>query len=299
MNGLRAANPTTVPDYLSSISVRVKTPIGSSGSGIAFTRKDAYGKDVTYVWTAGHVCLHRETIPFVYIGPKIPMSKIRSVVPTEITYYTNLTVSQDVVINGKFAYTTNLSATLIKCSPDDEGNDLAVLRVNGKFFNNNKVEFDLSGRIPKLGEPLYAFAFPYGEPMFTTGMFSYVGRVYDDYVYDQSSLIVYPGSSGGGVFNENQKCVGLVMRMRGAGLNYIAPIRRMQEWAKEEGIEWALNSSKPMPSAEELKKIPLLDKETDECEDEVILPNPFKPFMKDFKLKPPALKPDEDKKLAK
>jgi len=227
------------------------------------------------------------------------MSKIRSVVPTEITYYTNLTVSQDVVINGKFAYTTNLSATLIKCSPDDEGNDLAVLRVNGKFFNNNKVEFDLSGRIPKLGEPLYAFAFPYGEPMFTTGMFSYVGRVYDDYVYDQSSLIVYPGSSGGGVFNENQKCVGLVMRMRGAGLNYIAPIRRMQEWAKEEGIEWALNSSKPMPSAEELKKIPLLDKETDECEDEVILPNPFKPFMKDFKLKPPALKPDEDKKLAK
>lgn len=257
---LFAANPTSAPspDFLSSISVTVSTP-GGTGSGVAFTRKDANGEDITFVWTAGHVVQHRESVPFLFVGP--PGSSNAPILKSKMIYYTNVTVMQDVTINGEYAYTTNLSATVIKSSPNETGNDLAILRVNGKFFNQNTVAFDLSGRIPKLGESLYGVSSPYGEyGMFNVGVLSFVGRNIDGTLYDQTTLIIYPGSSGSGVFNTNGKCTGLVLIMRAPSLGYMAPVRRMQKWAKDEGVEWALDPKIPMPSEDELKSLSRVDK---------------------------------------
>lgn len=259
VNGLCAANSTNVPspDFLSSISVTVRTPSGGSGSGVAFTRKDANGEDVTFVWTAGHVVQHRESVPIMFFGNETNIPQVRS----RTIYYTNVTVIQDVIINGEYAYTTNLSATVIKCSPNINGNDLAILRVNGKFFNQNTVAFDLSGRIPKLGESLYGVSSPYGEwGMFNIGMFSFVGRNIDGTLFDQTTLIIYPGSSGSAVFSAEGKCMGLVLMMRAPNLGYIVPVRRMQKWAKDEGVEWALDPKIPMPTADVLKSLSRMDK---------------------------------------
>lgn len=254
LNRLHAADTKNTPEYLASFSVTIDTPL-SVGSGIAFTRKDTKGNDVTFIWTAGHIVHHaQETDPIlVIIVPEMTNNMT-------YTNFTDLTLSQDVSINGKFAYKTNIHATPIKLSPNENGDDLAVLRVNGKFFNANSVTFDLSDRIPKLGEPLYGISSPYGEDRcYSDGAFSGIGRVLEDVTFDQTSLIVFPGSSGGGAFATNGLCMGLNDVQRTANISYIVPVRRMHEWAKREGIEWAINPLVPMPSDEALKALPLLD----------------------------------------
>jgi len=250
---LHAASES-IPERLASISVTVDTP-SSIGSGVAFTRKDATGKDITFIWTVGHViCYHIE-----------PDSILTLVVPSNTNgfylYYTNLIVYQNISVNGQFVYQTNAPVKIIKSSPNEIGQDLAVLQVEGKFFNKNSVVFDLSGNIPKLGEPLYGVSSPYGEDRsFSTGVCSGVGRNIDDLIFDQSTLIVHPGSSGGGVYSTDGKCIGLSVVMKADGVNYFVPIRRMQQWAKKEGIEWALDPSIPMPSEMELTTMTINDK---------------------------------------
>lgn len=254
---LAAADSRNIPEYLSSISVTINTPV-SVGSGVAFTRKDANGNDVTFIWTVGHIPHHEDDGDLNSIL-NIIKSGLTNIAP-KFTDYTNLIISQDVNIDGKYAYTTNLDAITIKISPVDTGEDLAVLRVNGKFFNTNTVTFDLSGRIPKLGEPLYDVSSAYGEDRcFSAGNIAAIGRSNDGKYYDQTTLVVFPGSSGGGAYTTDGKCIGLNDVMRAPCANYIVPIRRMQEWAKREGILWALDPSVPMPSDEKLKSIPLLD----------------------------------------
>jgi hypothetical protein len=51
------------------------------------------------------------------------------------------------------------------------------------------------------------------------------------------------------------------MVVRGAGetFNLIVPIRRIREWAQRTGVLFALDDSIPVPSAEELRKIPVED----------------------------------------
>lgn len=261
VNGLRAADATSVATYLSSISVTVENSRGETGTGVAITRKDSTGKDVTFIWTAGHVCQEIIDAKTFLIAPEEGDKPERIRMPARTNYFTNVLISQEVTINGKHAYTTNIPATVIKCSPNITGNDLAILRVTGKFFNTNSVAFDLSGRIPKLGESLYGLGSPYGDwGTFSVGVFSYIGRDFDDWVFDQTSLVVYPGSSGGGVYTTDGKCVGLSMIMKLPSVNYICPVRRMQEWAKAEGVEWALDPSIPMPSEKELKSLQRSDR---------------------------------------
>jgi hypothetical protein len=60
-------------------------------------------------------------------------------------------------------------------------------------------------------------------------------------MFDQTSTMAYPGSSGGGMYLENGTYTGMLTRGGGAGLNFIVPIRRILPWAKQMGVEWALN----------------------------------------------------------
>ena len=66
-------------------------------------------------------------------------------------------------------------------------------------------------------------------------------------------------SSGGGVFLEDGRCMGLLVRGAGETFNLIVPVRRMKEWAKTMKVEWAINDNVELPSDEELKKVPLED----------------------------------------
>jgi len=79
-------------------------------------------------------------------------------------------------------------------------------------------------------------------------------------VFDQTSTLGYPGSSGGGVYlKENGACVGLLTRGMGPGLNFIVPARRLKTWAAAVGVMWALDPSVAMPTAAERAQLPLDD----------------------------------------
>jgi hypothetical protein len=94
---------------------------------------------------------------------------------------------------------------------------------------------------------------------------SQVGRVLqlgsgDGTVFDQTTCAAFPGSSGGGVFlagdkKEDVKYVGMLVRGAGETFNLIVPVRRMQEWSRERGIEWALDPSVATPCLDDIKKI--------------------------------------------
>ena len=240
----------STPEYLQSICVKVIVGDGT-GSGIAFTRKDANGKDVTFIWTAAHIFTHHEEDFFSMLFG----SQNTNTAPTEYAM-----IQQDIVKNGVVVGRTNLSAKLFKFSDDDNGQDLAILKVNGPFFNKNTVKFDLSGDIPKLGQPIFSMGCPYGlYGSFSPGVYSYIGRNFEGVLYDESNCRIFPGSSGGGIFNTNGVYVAMSNVMKASSLNFITPMRRIQQWVKAEHIEWTLDSSLPMPMEKEIKKINMWD----------------------------------------
>ena len=107
-----------------------------------------------------------------------------------------------------------------------------------------------------------------GSNSFTTGVTSQVGRLLAvtpdsaEAVFDQTSAIAFPGSSGGGVYNmETGEYVGMLTAgIRDAqGFHWYVPVRRMHSWAKRMNLEWALDASVLMPSKKELKAIPIED----------------------------------------
>lgn len=247
LSNVKAAD--SIPEYLQSISVKIVVGDGT-GSGIAFTRKDADGKPVTFIWTAAHIFTHHDNDFFSLIT-----STNTPGVPTQFA-----DIQQVVVKNGAVSGKRTKSAKLIKFSDDESGEDLAILRVNGPFFNSNTVTFDLSGNLPHVGQELYSMGAPYGlAQSFSPGYYSFVGRNLDGIIFDQTTCVIYPGSSGGGIFNVDGKYEGMSNVMRASAINFIAPIRRMQRWAEREHVEWALDPNCPIPNDKELKKLSLYD----------------------------------------
>jgi len=109
-----------------------------------------------------------------------------------------------------------------------------------------------------------------GSNSMTRGIMSKVGRVLDigngeGTVFDQTTVTAFPGSSGGGVYlsdkNEDNsgKYVGMLVRGAGEGFNFVVPVRRMRDWAKEVNAEWALDPDAETPTLAELSKQPIED----------------------------------------
>jgi hypothetical protein len=245
----KSDDSNSVPEYLQSISVKVVVGDGS-GSGIAFTRKDANGKPITFIWTAAHIFTHHDTDFFSLL-----VSTNQPGVPTQYA-----DIQQIIMKNGAMIGMKKKSAKLFKFSDDANGQDLAILIVNGDFFNTNTVVFDLSGKLPHLGQPLYSMGSPYGlAQSFSPGYYSFIGRNFEGIIFDQTTCVIFPGSSGGGIFNADGKYEGMSNVMRASAINFIAPIRRIQQWVKLENIEWTLDPNIPMPADKDLKKISMYD----------------------------------------
>lgn len=265
-------------NYPRSISVTVDTS-DSYGSGIALTRKDSQGKDVTFIWTVAHVVSTDnrpkgfETLELFFgIGPSITTTNeegtnnVIIITPEKEIRHTPITNDIKAI---KIAYTSEQlrkvvhitnELELIKWSDPDKGEDLAILKVKGTFFNKNSVKFSLKD-LPEYGEDIYVIGSPKSqEESLTTGVISYVGRIDEGRLFDQITGFIHPGSSGSGVLlKRNNECVGLVRSLAAVGINQIVPTRRMLEWAKKEHVEWAMNPNVPMPTDEELKRLPLTD----------------------------------------
>jgi hypothetical protein len=242
-------------DQLDRISYTVKND-RSTGSGVAFTRKVG-NHSITLIHTAGH-CID-------------DLRKVREIIDAsgnkkQVVEYDDAHIVREFYQDGRRIGETRLDAKVLKCSESENGEDLAILQIRQKDFlptDASVVFYD--GEIPGRGTELYHVGSMLGEPnSLTTGIISQVGRVLDlganGKTFDQCECTTMPGSSGGGIFLKSDgRCVGLLVRGGGEGFGLFVPVRRMREWAKASGVEWAMDQNAPMPSDEELAKLPIED----------------------------------------
>ena len=247
----------TTANHLQNVSVTIRAEglySTGEGSGVIFTRKDAKGNLVNFVWTAGHVIdnLRKERKSLVNGSSKT------------IVEFKDPMVVKEIRQNGRTVGRLQMDAEVLKYSDAEDGHDLALLRVRKFNFVRDTVTFHLEDEIPALGADLLhvgSLLGQMGANSMTDGIYSQHGRLIKDlnkYVFDQTTCTAFPGSSGGGVYlKSNAKYVGMLVRGAGEGFNLIVPIRRMKEYCEQHKIMWALDPKLPMPSDEDIKKIPV------------------------------------------
>jgi S1-C subfamily serine protease len=253
---VKAAEVTDLQD----ISVTIKAPSGgmfggeSQGSGVMFTRGDT-----TFVWTAGHVVAglrHERHI----IDPDTGTDRT-------VIEFRDAEVVQEFTEDGRRIGEMKFDAKIIKYSEPDNGQDLSVLEIRKKNFTKVTTVFYLDESIPKIGTKLLhvgSLLGQFGSNSLTSGIVSKIGRTLDlgntNVIFDQTTVTAFPGSSGGGVFQESDyRYIGMLVRGAGEQFNFIVPVRRMKDWAKSTKIMWAMDPKVAMPSAEERQKIPVED----------------------------------------
>jgi S1-C subfamily serine protease len=217
-------------EYVQSTSVTVVTPDGE-GSASLFER-EIDGAIYQFAWTAAHVVYDMRT--------------------RKVTKHVILTRHH--YSNGRQSGITIHKARVIAWSDPETGYDLALLLVEGRFtLSHGGVHFNIKKKFPSLGMEVFhvgSFFGEIGHNSFSVGIISHVGRVLPGlpHEYDQTTAPVYPGSSGGGVFDRE----GMVVRRADSTFNFIVPMRLMLIWANKEGLLWALDPSVKLPSIEEL-----------------------------------------------
>ena len=212
-------------DYgdLLSVSALVKVG-GGSGSGVLVTRKIGEANR-TFVWTAAHVA---------------------AVVRKQDGTFGLLTVAKETRVDGELTGNYTVEAEVVAYS---ESEDLALLEIMDNDFTTASASFLLDDAIPAVGTEVVHVGSTLGLcNSVSLGVISQTDRQIEGVAFDQTSTMGYPGSSGGGVFLKDGRCIGLLTQGYGPGLNFIVPVRRMRDWAARLGILWALDPSHPVPT---------------------------------------------------
>lgn len=231
---------TAVPfRNLQSVTVRVDVGAGC-GTGVLVTRQIGPATR-TFVWTAGHVVRHLRN---------------------EDGTFRNAAIYQEERDRGKYKGKSQADAKVIAYSDPDVGEDLALLEILQDSFRPLSISavFFLNNDIPAVGTELVHVGCTRGlYNSVSLGVVSQTDRDLYGRMYDQTSTMGYPGSSGGGVYLRDGTCIGLLTRGIGPGLNFIIPVRRMLPWAKRMKIEWAINPKCPVPTHVVRDATPLTD----------------------------------------
>ena len=258
---------TKVAQHLQDISVTIKAG-NSEGSGVIISRDVLKTKDsknsirVNFVWTCAHLMDGLRSTRIVIDGE----GKNKTVIE-----FKDAQVVKELVEDGRKVGELKMDAKVILYSDATDGEDLALLLVRKIGFVDQNTEFFLEDRNVEIGEPLLHVGSLLGQAganSMTNGIMSQVGRVLnigsgDGTVFDQTTVTAFPGSSGGGVFMNDGRYVGMLVRGSGETFNFIVPVRRMIRWAKKRDIEWAIDTTKPVPTIEDIKMIEPEDAELD------------------------------------
>jgi len=248
---LKAADVADVSKHLQEISVTIKSG-NAQGSGVIFTRTNTAGETINLVWTAGHVVDNlRKTRAVV-----TPDGNSRTMVE-----FDDAQIVKILIENGRIVGRVEFDASILKFSDSDNGQDLAVLVLRKKNFIKDSVVFN-SAEVLLPGTKLLhvgSLKGEFGANSMTDGIMSQNGRVLSGKEYDQSTCTAFPGSSGGGVYTAEGQYVGMLVRGSGEGFNLLVPMRRILQWADDNNVKWALDSSIPFPTEEELKKLAIED----------------------------------------
>ena len=211
----------SVADHLQNVSVTIRSEgpwSAGEGSGVIFTRKDSKGNSVNFVWTAGHVLdkLRTERKILVNGSPKI------------LVEFKDAIIIKEIRQNGRTVGRLQMDAEVLKYSESEDGHDLALLRVRKLNFVTDSVIFYLDKNIPPLGTDLLhvgSLLGQLGANSMTDGIYSQHGRIIkslNKHVFDQTTCVAFPGSSGGGVFLKHDgraRYVGMLVRGAGEGFN--------------------------------------------------------------------------------
>ena len=254
-------------DHLQAVSVTIHASSGGSrygsrdlvvynekagtvqGSGTLVTRGDT-----TYVLTCGHVVEGLRT--------ERTVTDPRSGSKKTIIEFKDAKIVREYRESGRSVGRIELDCEVIRYSDADDGEDLALLRVRKKNFATVSAKFWLDKGIPPLLSKLVHCGSLHGQVgsnSLTTGVLSQIGRVHQKVLYDQTTVPAMPGSSGGGVWTESGRYMGMVVRGSGETFNLIVPVRRIKQWADRSGVSFILDASTAVPSATELKKLPVDD----------------------------------------
>ncbi len=208
---------------LQAVSVLVKVR-GGSGSGTLVTRQVG---DVTrtFVWTAGHV--------------------VREEMKKDKTF-SNVLICQEYRNKGKSICKSEVQAKVIAYSDPEWGEDLALLEILQDNFRPTTIsaKFDLTAELQDIGTKLIHVGCTQG--LYNSVSYGVISQTDIDLLktgkmFEQTSTMAYPGSSGGGMYLEDGTYIGMLTRGGGAGLNFIVPMRRILPWAKSMKCEWALD----------------------------------------------------------
>ena len=232
---------------------------GSQGRGVIKTRRMVLRAGekpvrVNFVWTAAHVVAGLRSVEKV-IDAKTGTER-------QVVRFRDAAIVQELVQDGRRVGELRMAARVIRYSKTE---DLALLQVRKTGFAGESVGFYLDAGIPPLGTDLYHVGSLAGQQLgansMTAGIVAQIGRVLEGKEFDQTTVTACPGSSGGGVFKRDGRCVGILTQgvRVGDNFNFIVPVRRIRAWARRAGIEWAVDDSVPMPSATHLHALPLED----------------------------------------
>jgi hypothetical protein len=250
--------------YLQDVSVTIKSTNtygnSSQGSGVIVTRELVSGDKkikVNFIWTAGHVISHLRTTRKM-IDPKSGTER-------QVIEFKDASIVKELVEDGRRVGEVNMDARVLKYSDSETGEDLALLMVRKRGFVDVNTEFHVTEPvIIDIGTKLFhvgSLMGQLGANSMTSGIMSQVGRVMSvgsggGVIFDQTTATAFPGSSGGGIFiagvedglkDHRGKYCGMLVRGAGETFNLMVPIRRMKAWAKNVGVEWALDKSIPLP----------------------------------------------------
>jgi S1-C subfamily serine protease len=241
--------PKDVPGYLQDISVTVHAG-NAQGSGTIVTRDGT-----NYVWTAAHVVAGLREIREI-IDPKTGGKKT-------VVEFRDAQIVKELTEDGRKVGEFSVDAEIIRYSNSETGEDLALLRVRKKNFVAASAVFYLDEKIPNVGSKLFHCGSLHGQVganSMTSGIMSQIGRVLlGGIVFDQTTCTAFPGSSGGGVYLEDGRYIGMLVRGAGEGFNFIVPQRRLAKYAEKVGVKFTIDPTCAACSPETLKKLPIED----------------------------------------
>lgn len=198
-------------------TVLVETESGF-GSGVLVSRVDPRGQVRVFVWTAYHVIEDCKSIR-VKQGVYLEEHRVAEYsAPAVVLYYSQPEDLALLVVDYP-VQPWNGYATFIPWLQTYVGQSIFHV---GNLWGPLFLDSVMPGIIGRLNVAPDLQRWPWPFPL------------------DQASMIIIPGSSGGGVFDMDGNCIGLAVGAAGPGVSVYVPLRRIYAWACEVGLEWAL-----------------------------------------------------------